>query len=313
MRAVLVAGLIPLLLAATAAEGGNDEPIAVLVKAEGEVQVAPEGGELHAGRVGDHLGAGYRVVPGADSRAVIVYRTGASQVVTEEATVRGDPAEEASGGGGEDMFSRTVGVLSRAADTDARNQPNRQGMIRPIPGQAVPIAPRNELPVSDARPTLTWFSVDGSEGYRIHLWDESGEMAAFETGADTVWTLPEDEAPLTPGANYEWTAAPLESGRLAERHAFRVAEEGTVADVRTDLERLEELGLDPETDGLFLAALIYRDHGLYYDAHRALSRLDESGDEMNQDALLLLGEILDVLGRLDDASEAFDRADGVAP
>jgi hypothetical protein len=307
MKAVLLSGLAPLVFMAAWAAHGIVEPAAVLVKAEGEVLVQVANDDPRPGRVGDKLAAGDRVLPGSGARAVVVHRTGASQTITQAVTI-----ESPSAGDDEsDMFSRTVGVLARAADTDARAQPNRQGMIRPLPGQAVPVAPRNDLPVSQARPTLTWFSVPDSEGYRIHLWDGNGEMRTFETGTDTVWTFPAGELELAPGQRYEWTAAPLVSGRLSERHAFRTLDEDRHRALSEDLALLAEAGLDPSDDGLLLAAIIYRDYDLFYDAHQALRELEASGAEMSREALLLLGEVFDALGRLDDAEVAFDRADGV--
>ena len=307
MRAVILAGIAPLFILAATFQGPTDEPAAVLVKADGEVEIHLDGNDPRPARVGDKLAAGDQVVPGAGSRAVIVHRTGASQEVTSAFTVQAQGGSDDDG----DMFSRTVGVLSRAADSDARAQPNRQGMIRPLPGQAVPVAPRNDLAVAEVRPTLTWFSVSDSPGYRIHLWEADGSMRTFETGLDTVWTLPEEEGGLTPGAAYEWTAAPLESGRLAERHAFRVLDEEGTGALEGELERLVSSGLDPEGDGLFLAAVLYRDYGLFYDALAALEELEATGSEMSRDALLLKGEVLDALGRLDEAEHAFDRADGL--
>ena len=68
------------------------------------------------------------------------------------------------------------------------------------------------------------------------------------------------------------------------------------------------MGLDPAGDGRLLAAVVFTDLGLYYDAARALTEMEESGERLGADLLLLKGA---VLGRLEEAREAFDLADAL--
>jgi predicted negative regulator of RcsB-dependent stress response len=70
------------------------------------------------------------------------------------------------------------------------------------------------------------------------------------------------------------------------------------------------MGLDPEGDGLFLTAVVYRDMGLYYDAADALDGL-EAANDMSADMYLLKGEILSEMGHAEEARAAFDKADAM--
>lgn len=300
----LLAITTSLLLLGAAARTLQDAPAAVLVQMEGAVQVQPAGGAPQAATVGTRLAVGDQVLPAQGGRAVVVHRTGQTQVVTEATTI-----EAPSGGGEGDMFSRTVQVLAQAATSDARSQPNRQGMIRPIPGEPVLIAPRNEITVMEPYPTFTWHSVPGAEGYTIQIRKPGSRPVRYQAGPDTVWTLPETEEPLTRGETYWWTVAPAGSGRATRETQFQVIGSEGYEEVAGGLQALADAGLDPAGDGIFLAIVIYRDYGLLYDAARSLDFLEESGSALSRDVVLLKGEILDALGQLEAARRAFDRAD----
>jgi hypothetical protein len=274
------------------------------VQVEGAVQVQPAGGAPQDAAVGGRLAVGDQVLPGQGGRAVVVYRTGATQVVTEATTI-----EAASGGEEGDMFSRTVQVLTQAATSDARSQPNRQGMIRPIPGEPVLIGPRNEIRVMEARPTFTWHSVPGATGYTIQIRKPGSRPVRYETGADTTWTLPMSAPALTHGDTYWWTVAPKESGRATRETQFQVIDVEGYQGVASSIQAISDAGLDPAGDGAFLAVVIYRDAGLLYDAAGLLGFLEDSGATLSRDVLLLQGEVLDALGQLDAARRAFDKAD----
>ena len=303
MRKLLAITTSVLLLGA-AGYALQDAPAAVLVQVEGAVQVQPAGGSPQDAAVGGRLSVGDQVLPGQNGRAVVVFRTGATQVVTEATTI-----EAATGGAEGDMFSRTVQVLAQAATSDARSQPNRQGMIRPIPGEPVLIGPRNEITVMDPRPTFTWHSVPNATGYTIQIRKPGSRPVRYETGADTTWTLPMTVPALSHGDTYWWTVAPKESGRATRETQFQVIDMEGYQGVTSSIQAISAAGLDPTGDGAFLAVVIYRDAGLLYDAAGLLGFLQDSGASLSQDVLLLHGEILDALGQLDAAREAFDRAD----
>lgn len=295
--------LTAVLASAAAIPRPQDAPAAVLVKVQGEVQLRLGGAAPVAAAVGARLGAGDEVIPGSGGEAVVVHRTGRTQVVREPTTIEG-----AESGGQGDMFTRTVRVFAQAANSDARQTGNRQGMIRPLPGGPAPIAPRNGLKVMDPRPTLTWFAVPGATGYRVQVRREGETPVRFDVGADTVFALPAD-AELAYGATYHWTVAPT-GGRPVMEQSFTVAGADDLAQVEGALSAIEGMGLDPADDGRLLVAIVFTDLGLLYDAAEAIAALEEAGS-LSADVFLLKGEVLDALGHFEEARAAFDKADGM--
>ncbi|GMR11890.1 MAG: hypothetical protein BMS9Abin29_0075 [Gemmatimonadota bacterium] len=295
-----------LLVAATSGSLLQGVPAAMVVTVQGDVQLRIGGGPLEPAAVGSRLSGGDEVVPGAGGAATLIDRTGRTRVITETFTV------QTPGGGTEtSVLSRTVRVLASAATTDARGNPNRQGMIRPIPGEVTLVAPRNGLKVMSTRPTFTWRSVEGVEGYTLQIRRIGGGFNRYRTGPDTVWTLPDSEEALEPGAEYMWTLAPRPSGRPTREQPFTVIAAEAGETVASDLALLADAGLDPLTDGLFLTAVIYRDADLLYEAEDALSELEAGGAPLSASIYLLRGEILDALGHIDQARMAFDKADEI--
>jgi hypothetical protein len=220
------------------------------------------------------------------------------------------------------LFSRTVQTLSVVATTDARAHPNRQGMIRPIAGSAVPISPRNQIKILAVRPTLVWFKIPEAPAYvvQVRRVDAACTSAAadarpayckpvrFEAGADTSFTVPAKEVALARGGTYEWAVAPTSGGRVSEGQRFQIVDDKTNAEITAQLKELRTAGINPATDGLFLSALAYRNAGLFYDAKRALERLPTAaaqGKPYHQ----LKGEVLDALGDLEGAAREFSQAD----
>lgn len=279
------------------------DPAALLVQLSGDVQVQ-RGGTSSPAAIGAQLVPGDRVVPASGARAILILRTGAQQVVTSATTVAAP-----SGGGDATLFDRMISTLSQAATAEARSAGGRQGMIRPIPGEPVIVSPRNNLTVTTMHPTFEWMAVEGADGYTVQIrkLGEGGRPARYDVGKANVWTLPEGEPGLTPGATYAWTVAPR-PGRPTREQEFRVLDTGESAALDQRLEEISTLGLDPQGDGLFLTAMIYREMDLFYEAREALSAVESRG-EMSADLYLLKGEILNVLGHADEAQAAFDRAD----
>lgn len=305
MRKFLLLATVITLLAA----GGSppqDSPAAVVVKLDGSVQVQIGDAGPRAATVGTRLSIGDRILPGTDAQAIVVFSSGATRTLTTATTI-----EAETGGGQGDMFSRTVQVLSQAASSDARNQPNRQGMIRPVPGAPEIIGPRNSLPVKAARPTFSWHPAEGHSEYIVQIRQEGSRPIRYEVGAATTWTLPSDAPALTPGEDYWWTVGPKGRGRPSREMKFRVLSLDRHDALNEQLGILLEAGLDPEGDGAFMAAVIYREAGLYYDAATALGFLEDAGQTLGVEALLLKGEIMDAMGDLEAAQAAFDQADRV--
>ena len=295
-----------LLGAASGSLSRQDVPAAMVVTVRGDVQLRIGDAAPQQAAVGSRLSGGDEVIPRSGGTATLIDRTGQTQVITEAYTVEAPGSGSATG-----VLSRTIRVLASAATTDARGNPNRQGMIRPIPGEPTLVAPRNGLKVMSTRPTFTWRSVQSATGYTLQIRRIGGTFERYQTGLDTVWTLPDSDEALEPGAEYMWTVAPRPSGRPTREQPFTVIGVEANETVASDLSLLAEAGLDPMTDGLFLTAVIYRDAELLYDAEGALSALAGGGAPLTASIHLLRGEILDALGHLEEARMAFDKADEI--
>lgn len=283
----------------------QDATAALVVKLQGSVSVK-SGSATQPAAVGTKLQVGDEVIPAAGAKAYLVHRSGQTQVVAERTTIAAPAAGAAQG----DMFSRTVRVLASAATSDARTQPNRQGMIRPIPGEPVLVAPRNGIKVSGTHPTFTWMPVTGATGYTIQIRTDGQPPRRFDVGAVTSWTLPSSEAGLAPGRQYQWTVAP-KGGRPTREVPFLMLGPDDRKLLDGGIDAIAGMGLDPKGEGQMLSVVVFTDLGLYYDAAEAIERMEKSGDALTPDLYLLKGEVLDALGRLDEAREAFDRADAL--
>ncbi len=296
------AALIGLALAAPL--GAQEDPVALVVRVQGPVDVR-HGLEAPApASVGEQMYAGDGVLPADGSRAILLTRSGSQQVVTEQSTL-----ERPAGGEPSDLFARAVATLAEAASMDA-TLGGRQGMIRPLSCGVTPIAPRNGLSVSSSNPTIEWAGPEG-QTYDLMLQKLGvGERPQiYEVGSATSFTLPED-VELTFGAEYAWTVFPggRHQGRPCAQMRFRVISLEESVDLEVYMEEIAVFGLDPLTDGLFLSVVAYRDMGLFYDAAAALDRV-ETEASLSADLYLLKGEILAELGREEAARAAFDRAD----
>jgi len=296
---------------ATAAPLVAQEPAALVIRVQGDVDVR-HGSEAPApAAVGERVFDGDGVLPRDGSRAILITRSGQQQVVDEETTV-----STPQGAAESDIFSRAVSTLARAATVDA-SMGGRQGMIRPIPGETTAVAPRNGLLVASQRPTFEWTSTPGVS-YDLMLRQVSGpdggEAPAgrplmFEVGADTLFTLP-DSVELERGATYAWTVFPggRRGGRPVEQQEFRVMSLLESVELEDYMDEIAVFGLDPRGDGLFLTVVAYRDLGLFYDARYALEEVEREA-ALSAELYLLKGEILAELGHESEARVAFDRAD----
>lgn len=281
------------------------DPSAVVVQTSGGVQVQRSAGGTVPATVGLGLMPGDKVVVGSGGKAVLLYKTGKMQTASQTVTIA-DAQRDKPGG----LFNQTVTTLTQVATTNARTQPNRQGMIRPIQGEPTPIAPRNNVKVADLHPAFTWFRIPDASGYTVQirrLEPMAGKPERFEAGNDTSLTYPANATPLIPGGVYEWTVAAT-GGRPATVQRFRVLSSEDFARVASTMNELVGAGIDPLGDGLFLTTLAYRDAGLMYDAGRLLDRLESNGVK-GRAYYLLRGEVFDALGDLDAAARAFASAD----
>lgn len=293
------------LLAAVPVAAQND-PAALIIRVQGEVQVRQGGGAPAPATQGAVLAVGDEVLPGPGGRATLIVPSGASQTVTEAMTVAAP-----QGGAPADMWQRAMNTLAQAASTDV-TAGGRQGMIRPIPGNTTLVSPRNALTVNTERPSFVWTATPG-QSYELMLRKvEGGRPEIFEVGADTTWSYPEDREPLEFGATYSWTVfvGGRRGGRPLPQQEFRVIDIVEYAELSEFMDEIQTLGLDPMGDGLFLTVVALRDLELFYDADKAMMDLEAQGG-MSADLWMLKGEILSTLGREAEARAAFDKADAL--
>ncbi|MEM7414033.1 MAG: hypothetical protein AAF389_00970 [Gemmatimonadota bacterium] len=296
---------LSLLAASTIASPvGAQDPVALVIRVQGDVEVRHGDGSPAPAAVGEQMFVGDGVMPGDGSRAILVTSTGGQQVVTEETTM-----EAPRGTGNPDIFARAMRTLARAASADGATG-GRQGMIRPLTCGVAPISPRNDLLVTGNTPTLMWSAIEG-QTYDVAVQKlGSGERPqVYEVGTDTTFTLPEGDA-LDNGARYAWTIIPggRRTGRACEQMHFRTMSLEESVELEDYMDEISVFGLDPMGDGLFLTVVAFRDLELFYDARDALVDVERQAS-LSADLYLLLGEILTEIGEGEAARSAFDRAD----
>jgi len=300
----LIGFAVAAVLAVAAPLAAQGDPAALVVRVQGEVDVTHGDAPPSPAAVGEQLFVGDGVLPSPGSRAILITRAGARQVVTERTVI-----EEPRGGGSPDIFERAMSTLAQAAAADATTG-GRQGMIRPIPGQTSLVAPRNALAIATGRPTFSWTATPG-QTYDVMLRKvDGGRPVLYEAGRDTIWTLPADALDLEAGATYQWTVfvGGRRRGRALPTQDFRVIGLEESVELEDYLSEISVFGLDPRGDGLMLTLVAYRDMGLFYEAHEALEAV-EAGGPLNWQLYKMKGEILAELGHETEARAAFDRAD----
>jgi hypothetical protein len=129
-------------LIATAFVRYNAEPAAVVVQVTGPVQVQRAGQTAQTpASVGVQLSVGDRVVIGTGAKAVLLYKSGKMEPAAATMTIAESETRQPAG-----RFQQVVTTVAQVATTNARTQPNRQGMIRPVPGEPIPIMPLRPRP-----------------------------------------------------------------------------------------------------------------------------------------------------------------------
>jgi hypothetical protein len=282
-----------------------NEPAALVLQLSGAVQVQRSGAPApEPARAGMQLMAADELLVPEAGRVVLLHRGGRTETLLRSTRIAAPTVQQAAG-----LFQQTLRTMAEVATSDARVQPNRQGMIRPIAGGAVAIAPRNDLVVSSLRPTFSWFRVPETRGYTLQVREAEGGLRRFEVGSDTSWSLPAADAPLIRGARYEWAVAAADAGRVSDVQYFRVASEAETHLLEERLAQIRAVGLDPQGDGLLLAAFAYRDAGFFYEAADLLDRFTGCGTPTDAAFHMLRGEVLDAIGRVDAAQYEFEVAE----
>lgn len=290
------------------------EPAAVVIQLSGPVQVQRAGQAAPApASVGFALNAGDKVILGAGAKAVLMHRTGKMEPISASTTITEPSSAQPQG-----MAKQALQTMAQVATTNARTQPNRQGMIRPIQGEVMLISPRNGefgVRLLDVRPTFTWARLNDDAQYIVQIRrinPAGGAIMRFQAGKDTVFHYPSNASPLIPGAEYEWTVGPVTGGRPASVRKFKIVSAEEFQAVATTLRELLTAQIDPATDGAFVLALAYRDAGLFYEANRVVEQLVKNGTK-GRILYMLRGEVLDAIGDVEGASQAFKAADAEPP
>jgi hypothetical protein len=264
--------LLPVLAGAgpqPAAAQASSEPVAaVVLRTNGELQVARQGRVLPAA-AGARLLAGDTLRLADGEEAIVLLSTGDARHFRGPAKQVIPPPPGAM----PSFFARTVATLAAVANVDRRALLTREGMIRPIPGVPVQLAPRGGRLVWAAAPTLFWSHVDAADGYMLQLRQVGGRPERFHVPADTTWQPPTE---LVPGTIYEWTVAPLPRGRAAPPQRFRTATLEERGATEAELTAITPQGFAP-ADMDLLRALVFHEHGFLDAADCLLERVERAG------------------------------------
>ena len=301
--ALCAAALVQLLVScATTVHAQQAAALAVITAVAGEGSIHPAAGSAtFPPAVGSLLSAGDSLHLADGAWAVLLFQGGEIRRL-ERSTRIAPPVESPRPG----LLARAVQTLVQVASTDLRAQPNRQGMIRPLPGTIVLRAPRNEILLSAPRPTFAWTKVPDVEHYRLLIRAEGGRVLRFEAIADTLWTVPDDAPPLTPG-DYSWTVAAEPRGRPAEAQRFRIP---AAAEHQALAEALATLQAFPDAGGetlLLGEAILYHAAGYQYEARQRMERLLARAPAASPQVHHLHAAILEALGEAEAVEEALLR------
>lgn len=279
---------------------GQDAPAAVVVKVTGDVSTRSGDADPVPAGVGARLAEGDQLIPASGAEATVVSRAGRKQVVTQPVTIL---APEGADRGS--VFAQTIDVLAQAATSDARTVPNRQGMIRPIPGEPTPMRPKNGIRVKPGgQVTFEWAPVEGATGYMVQV-RRAGAPPVRHEAEGTSLTL--DISDLDLGHMYYWTVGA--GRRVAREDSMYVPSLAEYDTFSGTLAAIVAAGFDPDDDGRLLNVMAHTDFGFLYDALDVIAQIESTGAPLSADLLLLKGELLDEMGRLDEAQAAFDAAD----
>ncbi|MEX2531940.1 MAG: hypothetical protein WD960_14320 [Gemmatimonadota bacterium] len=248
----------------------KDVPAAIVLRAAGESEAEGRDAAEELG-VGTLLPAGE--IPGEPGPTRLVL------LLFDGSVVEASPGFDVPSPGPEahPVFRVTRAHLSAPDPKTPAAQGNGTASNREGAETAAPIRPTGEHQVRSLTPRMVWHAVEGAEGYRIRLTVSEEEVLTLDAGADTVYTIPV-EAALPPGGRFEWSVAALPGEASGPSAVFSVASRELLDEVAGELSRLRGMGLDPEGEGLLVAAALFRSLRLPYDALAALEALEARGD-----------------------------------
>lgn len=283
---------------------GAADPAAVIVEISGRGTIHSVAGvPPRLALPGSHLASRDSLDLSANATATLLLRSGSVQRVARSIRLPADTVQPRAG-----LLSLAFQTFAQIASTDVRGQPNRQGMIRPLPGTVVLRSPRNEILLATGRPTFVWMPVDGAPRYRLLIQRPAGEPLRFSGIADTTWVLPLDTPDLEAGL-HTWTVAAEPGGRPGEGQRFRVATPEERVAVASALRELGGSNAGGEPEGFPLAAaMTYHAAGFHYDALGALDHHLRGDGPASRELHLLHAAVLEATGDIDEAAAARERA-----
>ena len=254
------------------------EPVGLLSLVSGEVQIIRAGESAPvAARTADLLGAGDRVLTGANSEATFLFcpesraakMTAGSEVQFDTASLavkRGSLAEERNV-----PTCRLPASLVLAAASKMKS-----GNMRLRGSGMVLRSPANTL-VTTLTPSFRWDPVENAAGYEIKLQDREERILWKTNLTGTEISYPADAAALAWGQKYRWRVTAQSDGDAIDEagSTFQVMSGDQAETVRAAAAELaKQRAADPADNGpLFLLAFLYEDNGMLDEAVRVYGEL----------------------------------------
>jgi hypothetical protein len=256
------------------------EPVGLLSLVSGEVRIvrAGESAPVEA-RTADLLGAGDRVLTGANSEATFLFcPESRAAKMTAGSEVQFD-AESLRVTKGSLTAERKVPTCRLPASLVLAAASNmRTGNLRLRGSGMVLRSPANTM-VPTLTPRFRWDPVENAAGYEIKLEDREERILWRAEISETEIQYPDDAADLTWGQRYRWRVTAQHDGDILDEagSTFQVMPGDQAESVRTavaDLER--QRAANPGDNGpLFLLAFLYEDNGMLDEAVRTYGELTQ--------------------------------------
>lgn len=254
------------------------EPVGLLSLVSGEVQIIRAGESAPvAARTADLLGAGDRVLTGANSEATFLFcpesraakMTAGSEVQFDAASLvvkKGSLAEKHPV-----PTCRLPASLVLAAVSKMKS-----GNMRLRGSGMVLRSPANTL-VTTLTPSFRWDPVENAAGYEIKLQDREERILWKTNLSGTEIRYPAGAAALAWGQKYRWRVTAQSNGDAIDEagSSFQVMSGEQAATVRAAAAELEkQRAANPADNGpLFLLAFLYEDNGMLDEAVRVYGEL----------------------------------------
>ncbi len=311
-RAMTVVAALALAPAARAA----DEPLALLVKLTGRVQVTPVSAtKPQPAQFGRPLMRGERLHVPAGGSATVFFNDGNVIELGEKSTIVISGRAAPRGTSGSAMPAEVFKTVAKNLVAGSRET----GLVALAPlrggAEAAPLleSPRRTQVLAD-RPAFAWRAVDGATRYRLAVSDDRGELWRREVTGTTL-DYPADAEPLVRGAEVLWEVEALSDtdALRKEESSFTVASADEADLIRTQAGRIREATGAASTDvALYLEGVYLAGHGVYGEAAERLRELCALTPEAAP-AHEALGQAYRSMGLNDRAREELEKAKALAP